>query len=127
MGIRREQNKIAKEFFKRLKKNFDTENLVKHSSKRFDYESWEFHLVEYDMWFRILRVIRYNNCKDNDIICIRPRGLLRFRIKNFILWYWEIKQREKKRETLLKELNPSREAIEESFGQDAIEIYESLK
>ena len=125
MRLRREQNKIAREFYKRLKENFDEKELHKLSSRNpdFKYGSCKFTFDEYDMWWPTLRNIRIEN---GATVYIHARGLTKFLIRNFILLKWKVKNKRQNRERRLMELEPSRLAIEDTFAQDTTEIFDTL-
>jgi len=121
MKLRKEQNKIARDFFKRLKENFDRNLLTHEYSNVYEYETWSFILTEYlieGTGYYISDIHSNNNY-------IRCSYRIRQRIKRFLRSEWRKKEAERKRRKLISELDPSRQEIERTFTKTT-EVYESL-
>jgi len=126
-AIRKEQNKIAEEFLVKLKKNFDPSELhqsggfIYAGEWYFKYNEYAFELAGYYLW-QI-----YKEEENGDKIPLNCGHRIRQKISSFLQGEWDKKQENLKREKLLAELSPAREAIESSFSQSTVEIHETLQ
>lgn len=120
MSLRSEQRKLARDFFKRLKNNFDINLLMikeSHSNISFEYKSWHFRF-DNEFFVYLTRIYAYD-----PEIDIHPGFFLRKKIK----WFLFSQRRKKKQDELEKELEPAQIKIEETFHTDTTEIYENIQ
>ena len=124
--LRKEQHKVAKEFYQRLKENFDPDKLVVYY-QAYRYMGWYF---DYNDWSWLSKIVLDDNDEDedlaeNDLIRIRPSIITRLQISHFLRKQSRRKQRKSKRNELLRELEPTKLKIEETFARPT-EVYEAL-
>jgi len=122
-ALRKEQQKIAEDFFKRLKENFDDRQFATWSNT-FMYKSWSFNRSG-DM-FVYLDTITHQNRNNETKIYIRANRFLKIKIHSFLKKQKRIKDRKEKLAALHEELEPTKLQVEKTFSQPATEIFESL-
>lgn len=118
--LRKEQRRIARTFFQKLRKDFEIECL-ETSDYSYNYKGWEFKREYHDFWHPTIKEISYS--RDAQI---RGGFFFNMRVNHFLSKQNRNKQAIKKRESLKRELEPTILAIGNTFEIPATEIYESL-
>jgi len=121
MKLKIEQHKIAREFFKKLKHNFDLSNL-KSWGTSYDYDGWTFSLTG-DLFTHVCGIY-YGDEHGN--VYIRPDLITRMKIHSFLRKQKRKKRKNERHEMLIRELEPTKIQIEQTFSRPVTEIYESL-
>ena len=131
MRLRRRQNIIAKQFLKKLKENFDVNQLacISQTSRdlRFRYDGrWDFRFKNctgtYLWGWRRLEITTNNGGGD---VHIRGSMYTMDCIKQFIRKQHRIKEKREKNKRFLNEFEPIQVSIEETFGS-TLEIFDKL-
>jgi len=125
MNIQREQNKIAKKFYSRLKTNFDPEYLKRYRNE-FEYMGWNFKFQDYELPFGTYLYKILSLTETGNEVFIRPNRRIRKQITSFLRKEWKKKYKKEKLDALLKGLEPSKMQIEKTFPANTVNIYESL-
>jgi len=128
MSLKREQHKIAWDFFEKFQKNFDPSLFARthssSSSTEYKYDKdWVFKYST-DAWGLVhtKEIFAMTDTK----VYLYPGYFCRRRIRKFLKSQYKKKQKRIKITQQMSQLDPVRQKIEDTFSTSTVEIHETL-